>query len=92
MTTDTLTPPKTVKAKSAVSGKATATKVSTAQKPGMSRATGTPTVSEDIRRGMIAEAAYYRALKRNFVGGSEQEDWLLAEQEVDQQLASRTTH
>jgi hypothetical protein len=31
---------------------------------------------------MIAEAAYFRAQRRNFDAGHELEDWLLAEQEV----------
>jgi hypothetical protein len=35
---------------------------------------------------MIAEAAYYRALDRNFEGGDPVDDWLLAEHEVNQQL------
>lgn len=41
------------------------------------------TVSEDARRGMIAEAAYLRAERRGFAAGSEEEDWLAAEAEVD---------
>jgi Protein of unknown function (DUF2934) len=42
-------------------------------------------ISEDLRRGMIAEAAYLRAERRGFTGGHEQEreDWLAAEAEVD---------
>ena len=42
-------------------------------------------ISEDVRRGMIAEAAYLRAERRGFTGGSEKEreDWILAEAEVD---------
>jgi len=42
-------------------------------------------ISADIRRGMIAEAAYLRAERRGFSGGPdrEREDWLLAEAEVD---------
>jgi len=41
------------------------------------------TVSEDVRRGMIAEGAYLRAERRGFVSGHEEEDWLAAEAEVD---------
>ena len=37
-------------------------------------------VDADQRRMMIAEAAYYRSLSH---AGSEIEDWLAAEQEVD---------
>jgi hypothetical protein len=42
-------------------------------------------ISEDVRRGMIAEAAYLRAERRGFSGGPEREreDWLAAEAEVD---------
>jgi hypothetical protein len=42
-------------------------------------------ISEDIRRAMIAEAAYLRAERRGFSGGheKEREDWLAAEAEVD---------
>jgi hypothetical protein len=36
---------------------------------------------------MIAEAAYYRALQRNFQGGDPVQDWLMAEHEIDQRLA-----
>ena len=42
-------------------------------------------ISEDVRRGMIAKAAYLRAERRGFAGGhdKEREDWLAAEAEVD---------
>ena len=42
-------------------------------------------ISEDVRRGMIAEAAYLRAERRGFTGGheKEREDWAAAEAEVD---------
>ena len=35
---------------------------------------------------MVAEAAYYRAEKRGFEPGDEQEDWLEAEQEMMEKL------
>ena len=37
---------------------------------------------------MIATAAYYRAQKRDFMEGFEQEDWLMAEQEINQLLSA----
>jgi len=37
---------------------------------------------EDERRRMIAEAAYYRALRRGFANGSPESDWLEAEAEI----------
>jgi hypothetical protein len=41
------------------------------------------TITEEERRRMIAEAAYYRAEQRGFCGGSETEDWLTAEAEIN---------
>ena len=41
------------------------------------------TVSAETRRAMIAQAAYLRAERRGFTAGSEEEDWLAAEAEVD---------
>ncbi len=38
------------------------------------------------RRAMIAEAAYFRAERHGFSPGSELEDWLAAEKEVDARL------
>lgn len=39
--------------------------------------------AEELQR-RVAEAAYYRAEKRNFVSGYELIDWLEAEQEIQQ--------
>jgi hypothetical protein len=51
-------------------------------------ATGAPTTSADAkpeqRRSRIALIAYLRAERRGFQPGFEVEDWLIAEQEVDQ--------
>ena len=51
----------------------------------VSNVTATIEISEDVRRGMIAEAAYLRAERRGFTGGheKEREDWVAAEAEVD---------
>jgi len=46
--------------------------------------TGAPS-AEDIRR-MVAEAAYYRAEKRGFAPGAEEQDWCEAEREVRDSL------
>jgi hypothetical protein len=35
------------------------------------------------REALIATAAYYRAEKRGFLPGHEQEDWLAAERDID---------
>ena len=39
------------------------------------------------RHALIAKAAYFRAQRRGFRVGHELEDWLVAEAEVEQQLA-----
>lgn len=45
-------------------------------------------VTPEERHGIIAEAAYYRAERRNFCGGQEESlrDWLDAEAEIDRLL------
>lgn len=43
-------------------------------------------IDQDLRRSMIAQAAYYRAERRGFAPGHEAEDWLAAEGEVDAAL------
>ena len=53
------------------------------------KAPATVTVSEDVRRGMIAEGAYLRAERRGFAPGHEEEDWIAAEAEVDALLKAR---
>jgi hypothetical protein len=40
------------------------------------------------RLALIAVAAYYRAERRGFAPGHEQEDWLAAEREIDATLDS----
>lgn len=41
---------------------------------------------DEARRNMISEAAYFRAAQRGFEPGSELDDWLAAEAEVDARL------
>ena len=43
-------------------------------------------VGPETRAALIAEAAYFRAEKRGFAAGHENEDWLAAEAEVDAKL------
>lgn len=43
-------------------------------------------VDPEKRAALIAEAAYFRAEKRGFAPGHEQQDWLDAETEVDARL------
>jgi hypothetical protein len=47
-------------------------------------------VSDEERRRMIAEVAYFIAQRRDFDGGLELEDWLAAEAEVNAKLAPRS--
>jgi hypothetical protein len=53
-------------------------------KPGRTRSNGETALNEDQRRHMVAEAAYYRALRRGFAAGGEVDDWLTAEREINQ--------
>ena len=69
---------KTTQARTSASGR-TATRGATRRLSGGG-------VSAEERRRMIAEAAYYRALARNFQGGDPTQDWLEAEREVDRLL------
>ena len=57
-------------------------------KPKVTKAVAPMQVSEDVRRGMIAEAAYLRAERRGFMNGNEAEDWTAAEKEVDALLSA----
>lgn len=43
----------------------------------------------DEREQMIAEAAYFRAEQRGFQGGDPQQDWIMAEKEIDTQLTQQ---
>jgi hypothetical protein len=46
-----------------------------------------PRISAEQRQAMIREAAYYHAEHRGFLGDSADEDWRIAEQEIDAMLA-----
>lgn len=48
-------------------------------------------LSAEARRHMIAEAAFYLAERRGFAGGSDLEDWLLAERQVDAALSAEAS-
>jgi hypothetical protein len=50
-----------------------------------------PAIDPDVRRAMIAEAAYLRAERRGFAAGGEHEDWMAAEAEVDRLLSADHT-
>ncbi|HXV07477.1 MAG TPA: DUF2934 domain-containing protein [Burkholderiales bacterium] len=46
-------------------------------------------ISPEQWRMMVAEAAYYRAQRRDFRGGSAEQDWLEAEEEIRRSLEER---
>jgi Protein of unknown function (DUF2934) len=46
------------------------------------------TAAERERR--VREAAYFRAERRGFVGGSAEQDWIDAEREIDLQMAEQS--
>jgi hypothetical protein len=46
-------------------------------------------VPASLRHDMIREAAYYLAESRSFEAGHELEDWLAAELQIDELIASR---
>ena len=45
-------------------------------------------ISAEERHHLIEVAAYYIAERRSFMGGSDYEDWVQAEKEVDLMIAS----
>ena len=49
-------------------------------------------LSPDERRHMIELAAYLRAERRGFAGGTPEQDWFEAEAEVDRMLAGSAQH
>lgn len=56
-----------------------------AKKPARKRVTKQAAViTDEQRRQMIAEAAYYLSEQRGFAGGDPMQDWLEAEASVDQ--------
>lgn len=66
----------------------TAPRRSAAPKGGEPTGSKVTKVSQEARRAMIEQAAYLRAERRGFTAGSEVEDWLLAEAEVDALLTA----
>jgi len=49
-----------------------------------------PSAPPKPREALIAEAAYFRAQRRGFAPGHEEEDWLAAEAEVDRRIKGGT--
>ena len=57
------------------------------RRPNSIVAHSTARITPDQRQSMIAEAAYYLALQRDFEPGHDVQDWLLAERHIDAALA-----
>jgi len=49
-------------------------------------------VTPEERQRYVSEAAFFIAERRGFSGGSELDDWLQAEAQIDQLLAGTTRH
>jgi len=64
-----------------------APKSPTASRPALSH--GTASIDAQAREDLIREAAYFRAQRRGFEAGHDLEDWLAAERDFDQWLATR---
>ena len=59
------------------------------KRPAKANAVTRPEITAESRRQMIEEEAYFRAEKRGFTSGDPVNDWLIAEEEIDQLLAAR---
>jgi hypothetical protein len=58
-----------------------------ASKPDAQPGSSSSPVTAEMRRTMIAEAAYYIAERRGFADGGTMDDWLLAEKQIDAALS-----
>jgi len=63
-------------------------KTSMQKKSQSSRQKANPVISEQERERMIAEAAYFNAEHRGFQRGDPEQDWFLAEGQIERQLHS----
>ena len=66
----------------------TSQKASSQKKSQSSRQKINPVISQQERQRMIAEAAYYNAEHRGFQRGDPEQDWFLAEGQIERQLHS----
>jgi len=63
-------------------------KIAKTSAPVQEKTSALPAPSQEEVQHMIATATNYHAQQRSFAVGYEQEDWLLAENEISQKLAS----
>jgi len=57
--------------------------------PAVTAAGSVPLIPASLRLDMIRDAAFFRAEARNFAPGQEIEDWLAAEQDIDDLILRR---
>jgi hypothetical protein len=81
--------PRAAAAPAAPAPKSSKSRARAAKAPAVIATMSLAAVSADERRGMIALAAYVRAERRGFAAGSEAQDWLAAEKEIDALLSGR---
>jgi hypothetical protein len=62
---------------------------SLAQPPAVVSSRGSPLIPASLRHDMISDAAYFRAQARGFGPGKEIEDWLAAEQDIEELIVRR---
>jgi Protein of unknown function (DUF2934) len=82
-------PPESPRSAPTVSKRRAPTRAASPQNSSRAAAAPNIAVSPEVRRQMIAEAAYLRSEQRGFAPGFETEDWLLAEAEVDALLFAK---
>lgn len=74
-------------AKKSVAKKSAAKKKATVKRRAVARSSAKMEINQRDRYEMISKMAYFRAEKRGFEPGWEQEDWLQSEQLVDEMLS-----
>lgn len=75
--------------KKAVSKKTTAKKAPISRQKVAPKTAQNPLVSPRERYKMIETMAYYRAEKRNFAPGNDEQDWFECEQIIDEMLSKK---
>ena len=75
-------------AKQQMPAAAPGTQPSAGSKPNLLLGSSLASVTAEMRRTMIAEAAYFIAERRGFGSGRDVDDWLLAEKQIDATLST----
>lgn len=80
--------PQTDAASPKATGNAAESKPNSSAKPNSLLGSSLTPMTAEMRRAMIAEAAYYIAERRGFGAGHDLEDWLLAENQIAAALSA----